>query len=320
MPYRNDPVAPKFDGKPTSLSRFLDDIDWAAKQSQLSGRETIQWTIYYAPRDDVVLWKMQESANSNDWDTFQAELHALYPGLMSDRIYTINRLETLITEHAKLTYHTFHDLGQFYREFLKIGTTLKHMDRQTDRELSAHFLHGFDSAFRSKVIDQLRRQNPTLSPEVNIYSVPEIFEVALYILDCEVHDSQEFQVQLTKDPKLTLSRVDLTAVAHHSRSLGIYNNEIIHNPDTRLILDEFQLNLTQDLQITLRRNSRCTFCSSTNHFHRNCPTASRYIDAGYISRDANGHIILPNGMRIQSCMAPGRNIMEKLQHICKKNI
>jgi hypothetical protein len=296
MPYRNDPTAPKFDGNPTSLARFLDDVNWIAKNCQLSSSEIIHWTNYYAPNDANLLWKMQESANSNDWDKFQAELYALYPGSTNNRIYTINKLEALTREHSMLTFHTPHTLGKYYREFLKIGMILKKDDRQTDRELSAHFLHGFDCAFRSKVIDQLRRLNPRRHPDIVIYPINDILEAALYILDCEVHDREEFQLKTFRN----------------------FNNEMVHNPDPHLIADNVQQNPIQDLQIVLRRNSNCTFCSSPNHFHRNCPSASRYIDAGYITRDANGHIILPDGMRIQSYMAPGRNIMEKLQHITKK--
>lgn len=45
----NHHLAPKFDGKPASLSRFLSKVDQLAKDCSLSQKQTIQWAIRYAP-------------------------------------------------------------------------------------------------------------------------------------------------------------------------------------------------------------------------------------------------------------------------------
>lgn len=157
----------------------------------------------------------------------------------------------------------------------------------------------FDFTFCSKVINHLHRQHPTHHPEVDMQLVNESFKAALYILDCEAHNSQEFQVQLSKDLKSALSHVkQLTALAHQLRQFTISTNDMDHS--TCSIVDNFQQNIdvslmyNLQLEIVLCQNFKleCTFCSSMNRFHRNCSTASLCVDARYISQNANCHNIL----------------------------
>jgi len=84
-------------------------------------------------------------------------------------------------------------------------------------------LHDYYFTFHSnlKAINQLHRQNPTPQPEIDVYTPNKNFEVALYILNCEAHNS------LSKYPKSALSLVDLTALAHQLRKLAISTNYMV---------------------------------------------------------------------------------------------
>ena len=45
MPGQNHHLAPKFDGKPVSLARFLNKIEQLAEDCGLSAKQTINWTL-----------------------------------------------------------------------------------------------------------------------------------------------------------------------------------------------------------------------------------------------------------------------------------
>ena len=57
MPGRHHPYAPKFDGTPTLLDIFFDDVEQLAKAHNITERETVAWTIRYAPIEDRELWE-----------------------------------------------------------------------------------------------------------------------------------------------------------------------------------------------------------------------------------------------------------------------
>ena len=71
MPSRNHHSMPKFDGKPASLSIFLDNVKRLAEASNLMPRQTIDWAIQYAPNQEHELWRFQEAVGMDDWDQFK---------------------------------------------------------------------------------------------------------------------------------------------------------------------------------------------------------------------------------------------------------
>jgi hypothetical protein len=183
MPSRHDRAAPKFDGKPSSLSAFLDDINQLATACSLTDRDKIKWTIRYAPSDESELWEMQPSYDNGTWVDFEKELYALYPGSTGDRKYSVANLEMLTEKQASVTMESSEQFGQYYRAFSKIATFLRKKDRLTDREISAQFILGFNYSFRVKVHVQLKAQKPTHHTD-DPYTLQEISAAALFLLSC----------------------------------------------------------------------------------------------------------------------------------------
>ena len=62
-----------FDRKPAPLLPFLDEIEQLAESCRLSGKQKIEWAIWYAPNNESWLWQMQEAVGS-DWAQFKKEL------------------------------------------------------------------------------------------------------------------------------------------------------------------------------------------------------------------------------------------------------
>lgn len=96
MPSRSHHSAPKFDGKPASLSPFLDEVEQLGESCALSSKHTIKWAVRYAPNDKRELWQMQEAVGTDDWEQFKKEIFELYPGSTGERKYSIANLQTLI--------------------------------------------------------------------------------------------------------------------------------------------------------------------------------------------------------------------------------
>ncbi len=65
---RQHPYAPKFDGTPTLLDIFFDDVEQLAKGCNISEEDQITWTIRYAPIEDRELWEFY--ANGYTWQSF----------------------------------------------------------------------------------------------------------------------------------------------------------------------------------------------------------------------------------------------------------
>ena len=80
MPGHNHHSAPKFNGKPVSLSLFLDVVEQLADSSALTLKQKIDQVIRYTPSDERELWQMQQSVGTENWGNLKRELFELYPG------------------------------------------------------------------------------------------------------------------------------------------------------------------------------------------------------------------------------------------------
>ncbi|KAF8816731.1 hypothetical protein BYT27DRAFT_7063348, partial [Phlegmacium glaucopus] len=181
MPSRYDPSAPKFDGKPSSLIRFLDEIAQLGTQHGLSQRELIIWTIRYAPDEEYELWSMQTSANMSNWANFKAELINLYPGAIDSWKYSISDLEKLVENQVLASIRNQDEFGQYYRSFLRIAMYLQSKSRLSNREVSNYFLRGLQANLRAQVRLQLRMKSPFHHPD-DPWPLEDIYLASIFIL------------------------------------------------------------------------------------------------------------------------------------------
>ncbi|KAF8810009.1 hypothetical protein BYT27DRAFT_7092636, partial [Phlegmacium glaucopus] len=187
MPGRNHHAAPKFDGRPASLSIFIDEIEQLAGTCKLSEKQTIDWTIRYAPNEERELWQMQDAVATSIWADFKKELFDLYPGSTGERKYSVANLTALVEDQALRNIRNAEDLGAYRRSFLTIATFLKSKSRLTDREISGYFVQGMDPSFRAEVQSQLRAENPRHHSD-DPYTLAEISSAALFVLTCNYTD------------------------------------------------------------------------------------------------------------------------------------
>ena len=200
MPSQHDCAAPKFNGKPSSLAAFIDDISQLAAACALSNQDKIKWTVRYTPSEDAELWEMQTNYETGNWEEFKKEIHAVYPGSTGDRKYLVANLEALTEKQATIPMETSEEFSRYSWAFLKVATFLKKKDNLTDREISAQFILGLSYSFRVKVWAQLKAQNPTHHTD-DPYTLKEISTAALFLLSCNQNDKIEPKPESTPTVK-----------------------------------------------------------------------------------------------------------------------
>ena len=82
LPCRGTPAAPRFNGTPSDLARFLADIADLSDQVGLPNSSRIKLAIRYVDLDDAELWETipEATASPPDWAAFVLALISLYPG------------------------------------------------------------------------------------------------------------------------------------------------------------------------------------------------------------------------------------------------
>lgn len=129
MPARNHHSAPQFNGTPSTLARFFEDVEIAAHDAALSEEETIIWATRYARREDSELWVALPaySAVPKVYQDFKIAVLALYPGADLARQYRMKDMEDLVAERAATPIINRLELGVYYRALARTsGSTIAH--------------------------------------------------------------------------------------------------------------------------------------------------------------------------------------------------
>lgn len=182
MPSRYDRNALKFDGKPTSLRRFFEDIEALANDCVLSQREKITHTLRYLETDDHDAWSSQPSAQGNDWELFKREITAMYPGSEDNARFSATDLELFVEHHTATPMQDRFQFGEYYRGFLTKSGWLLNRNIISHRERNKMFINGFHINFRQQLRMQLRLQDP-LHPLDEPWEMNDIEQAARFLLE-----------------------------------------------------------------------------------------------------------------------------------------
>ncbi len=313
MPGRHHPYAPKFDGTPTLLDIFFDDVEQLAKACNISGADKIAWTIRYAPIEDRELWEFYRKGYT--WQNFKAEIRTYYPGSDRARLYSLDNLKSLTESYASKPMETTDNFGKYYRAFCKIAYFLKSKDRISDRETSTYFIQGFHPHFRRKVLAQLRAESPTHHPD-DPYKVSRTYSAALFILSCDQNVAEDYSEQASEHIKSIPEQSNSETLQAMMVILAAEVSKIINAPTSQQPAHQgAYLFPAPQHQISLQpRTSRCVFCSELSHHLRDCPRADDYVKSGRCKRNSEGRVILPNGNTIERHAHHGRNLKERIDH------
>ncbi|PPQ85918.1 hypothetical protein CVT26_000375, partial [Gymnopilus dilepis] len=180
LPRRHE-AAPKFDGQPLSLLRYLEEIYVLGKVSHYSDSEIIEAAIFYIPDEDYELWSQLPEASGDSWEAFKTAVVELYPGADGDRKYSFRDLEDLIEKSSSEPANNIDQFGTFYRDFIRVSSFLKRKSRLTDHEAAKFFLLGLHIDFRKSVRERLRLKNPDHHPD-DPWTLKEVADAAIFVI------------------------------------------------------------------------------------------------------------------------------------------
>ena len=158
MPVPNTSRAPKFDSQnPSQIPIFFASVDLLAADAGLSQKDRISWARAYAPTEQS-LWTTFPEVQGDDYQAFVARVLRLYPGATD--MFTSRDLEALIQKQSSLPMSSEQELGEYYRQFLRISSYLLQRNALSPNQVGERFLMGLPKSIRLEVVRALYVLDP----------------------------------------------------------------------------------------------------------------------------------------------------------------
>jgi hypothetical protein len=316
MPIRGSQQASTFDGENENLLRFFEDVSDHADLANINDPDRIKWTVHYANVQDSEMWKLLPTyAVGNNFDNFKAEVIALYPGIDSNRKYTVGNLEQLVDESRQKRILSKETLGEYHRNFIRISLFLIGKGRISAREQNRWYLQGFQMDLQERITQRLAIVKSDINPN-DSYDYMDIYKSPIVILNCSTSDSPHpygyanFQLDHTSTPAPTTS---IVKTEYHDHDIIRQLQAQVANLAQLIMTLTKAANPTSTPTITPSTSTYgnpcpgqamigsnagyCHFCSAPNtkHYMRQCPIAEQYIRKSKCVCNPDYCIVLPMG-------------------------
>jgi hypothetical protein len=328
MPLPHSAKAPRFSSTPTGFDEFFEDVVELARRAGLGDADTIKWALRYAGTEGDA-WRyvpcMTVTNAAPTFAVFLAAVRQCYPHLTADRRYTNRDLENLLTRTANIREMSRDEFGDYYRRFLTYTSYLIANRRLSVEDRNMDYLRGFPPDVSAKITHRLSIKKPDVVPDDG-YDFNDIQEAASFVFSSASRKSRGTPDASVKAEPADSSMVELVrAMSDLTRvfTASMQNQQappppppprfprlpnaqptpggVVQNPPrwTQPNSDQFQQN--------------CMFCSAQDHFVRNCPVASQYLQQGKVIRNDYGKLSLPDGTYVPRNV-PGKNMRERLDN------
>jgi len=325
MPERGSREAPKFDGDPRSLVRFLNEVDKKATTAGLTAQAKIDATVDYANNKEYNLWSDLPSKLGGDWDAFKNELIALYPGSGTTKKYFVSDLEALADSWRGKGLRTHADLGEFNRDFQVIVKWLTDNSKISDEKISMIYQHAFPHDQRTILCRKLEMAWPLLEEDTE-YSLTQLKDAAKTVIKSSGGGASSSKAD-------DIGPVRVKTESHDWKSGSPWDSQTTSSFANAIAMAMSQMNQGQQDQgrraprnktslspgLALLQNMLCLFCSDGQHFIRDCPIVPEYEAKGLCRRNHRGMIELPNGTRVGPAVAVGKDLKERIDNWHKVN-
>lgn len=339
MPLSHSSKAPRFTSDQSGFDDFFDAVSELAKRANLSEKDKIEWANRYAGAESDS-WKTLPCLDPSrptaaTFSEFKDEVLKCYPHLSTDRRFTNHDLTRLMEKTQDYRDMSRNDLGEYYRKFMTVTTYLIAKGRFSTREKSAAYLQGFPQPVRSSIKSRLAVKKMDVLPDEG-YDFEDIHDAAMFVLSAG-SSGPEVKVEHHVEPLRDRSPIDdlikvvsnLTRVVEKSsqnqqpQQRPHYPQQYPQNPQPPPPRPQqfpragpfptpggVALNAPQWTQPRGSDNAGCMFCSSPDHYVRDCPVAAQYIAERKIARNNLGRLTLPDGRYVPHQFT-GQNMRER---------
>jgi hypothetical protein len=337
LPLRGAHGAPHFDGTPIHLNRFFADVDLVYTLAGGPGPtavERITQCKYYLDNDTFMLWDGVEVPPTGfTWDTFKAAIRALYPGCEGGRLYSVRDLERFVADAAARGVYTRGDLGEYYRDFMRMAGHLRRENRIEAGELNRLYIQGFGQITRGKIEQRLQITQPAHHPE-DPYPMAQVQEAATFLLSHTSPTSPGTAFSNSPGPP---------TFAADGRAASLFG-ATPSNPQQQVKrevwdMESFMTGIGKIIAENMAqhagayrppnapntnfagagpRPNGCHFCGALTCRIATCPTVEEYRRAGKCIRNEQGRVCLPSGRFIPGHIQ-GATLKERFDNFLAAN-
>ena len=330
--------APRFDTDPISAKVFFDSVKELGTRAGLSDDKVIEWAIRYAGSHGISWDRVPEcrkATAAQKFDQFRVEVLKLYPTLDEESRYTLHDLDALVDRFRALSRMTCESYGEYSRLFTACTGFLIDKGRLSDREASRFFLRGLPGNLHTPVLNRLTIRRPDVLPDIG-YVLADIQEAALFVLR-----SRDLEWRGRDDSTPTVAPASKDDIAEMMASFArtISANFVAPAPapeqpepparrppppnnrqgpapgganhSAPRWPQRNQSNQSNSSNQSQPPPLRCLFCGEPGHFVGECVVAEEYVNKGWIIRNEEWKLVLPNGNFLPRGV-PGRTMKERL--------
>lgn len=323
MPSRSSSSAPKFDGTPQSLQRFLDEVRDLVDEKHVTDRAAIKAALSYIPSADYPLWTALDAVSNagSTWKEFVDAVYAIYPGTASkDRQYTKTDLTLLIKRTQSATMQNHDDFGRYYRSFFAITSFLTKKGRMGPADQSEKLVEGLPPNLQKELREYLRATDPSHHAD-DPWPMNTLYEAILFVLS-NTNTTGTLGAHLADTDRVTKPAIktetfDATTLDKYFGSdafMGKMSAFMLRSQGKSAAAPSPPSQANTSTPYSPNPGPPvCLFCSETGHFIRECPVAHQYIKEGRCAKNDEGKMILPGNIYVSGRM-PGRNMKERIDY------
>ena len=203
--------------------------------------------------------------------------------------YILRDLQLLVEDTRVLKQMDSELLDDYYHEFLAISNSLLEDDRLSSRHRDSLYLQGFPKAFRSQILQRLSETKPSIL-SYEVYEFQDVHSAALFLLSEKSSGSHQQDISRLREEIANLAKLVAANAETPQLFLSTTPGGVVQNPP--------------------QWGRACAFCSSLEHLIYSWPTASLYLQQGWIACYDSGRFCLPGGYPLP-LLFPGTNLQAR---------
>ena len=328
MPMPTSRDAPQFSSDPEGFDLFFECVAELGVRANLVNGALIKWAIRYAGSEAGAWRTFPTSSNPNSTlDEFRADVRSCYPHLRVDRRYTIADLDRLVERTQQSVDMSRDDFGDYFRRFRVIATWLVDNNKLSEQDRSHKYLRGFPQPVRASILRRLEVTQSNVFPSDG-YPFTALSEAATFVAESGSLDFFGKETAPSASSSSANGSVDelVKAVSALTALTQVFASTLqpqVAAQPPRMLYQPAPGGAVQQPPRRAPANNNgaplsCLFCSSLEHFIRECPVANQYLAQAKIIRIPDGRLALPDGT-FPSRNIQGANLKEKFDRYWESN-
>lgn len=188
FPFRTEDSAPKWDGTTVGLDQFFVDVERVCKSCLVAptAEDLIKKALYYVDLNHHQFWELCKpkptpGAGPPSWESFKANVWAMYPELLWEKRPAVWKLEALARDFVCNQSPTVEDWGKFIRGFSTISNALIDTGGISEPNRTKILWSAFHQDLRSPITRRLQSLHPTRISGLS-FTYDQISETACQVI------------------------------------------------------------------------------------------------------------------------------------------